>query len=151
MAKLLKSEIPPGYSLWCTSYWKPFSQAELDEMRDNSNKSWAKSMKDCAKKRAKGLSDYVLPPRTVEDLIQTRSGLLYARINRSPAVIDQAVIDQAEYQEIMKDPKLKSIVRQLKEIDDEEEWWLLAESLRAFCSRKEIDLIDTVNGWNIND
>ena len=63
----------------------------------------------------------------------------------------EAVIDQAKYKKIMKDPKLKSIVRQLKEIDDEEEWWLLAESLRAFCSRKEIDLIDTVNGWNIND
>ena len=63
----------------------------------------------------------------------------------------EAVIDQAKYKKIMKDPKLKSIVRQLKEIDDEEEWWLLAESLRAFCSREEIDLIDTVNGWNIND
>ena len=63
----------------------------------------------------------------------------------------EAVIDQAKYKKIMKDPKLKSIVRQLKEIDDEEKWWLLAESLRAFCSREEIDLIDTVNGWNIND
>ena len=63
----------------------------------------------------------------------------------------EAVINQAKYKKIMKDPKLKSIVRQLKKIDDEEKWWLLAESLQAFCSRKEIDLIDTVNGWNIND
>ena len=63
----------------------------------------------------------------------------------------EAVIDQAKYKKIMKDPKLKSIVRRLKEIDDEEKWWLLAESLKAFCSREEIDLIDSNNGWNINE
>jgi hypothetical protein len=82
MTKLLKSEIPPGYSLWCTSYWKPFSQAELDEMKDSHNKSYAEALKDWEEKRAKVLSDYIMPSFTVEDLIQVRSGLLYARINR---------------------------------------------------------------------
>ena len=99
-------------------------------------------------KQYEAKTDITVPAYLLDSVFLNKIELDYYKSLGNPT---PAVIDQAEYQEIMEDPKLKSIVRQLKEIDDEEEWWLLAESLKAFCSREEIDLIDTVNGWNIND